>query len=106
RLADAGSRARGPHQRPAVLPADRVQVNDAAVDARVLEVDEPPFAPGRIDKRPLVRSVDRRLPLLEHNSIFVGTEDLARPQRDLPAPRDAARGSEDEIPAVVLVELR
>ena len=80
-------------------------MDDAAVGFLVLEVDKPVFPGRRVDERALVRSVDRRLALREHDAVFVGTADTLRAEYGLPAGGNTTRRGENIIPAVALVEL-
>ena len=61
---------------------------------------------ARLDPSALVRTVDRGAAAAEHDAIFVGPGNRPRAQHGLPAVRDAARGREDVVVAVALVELR
>src|SRR5206468_10923136 len=53
-----------------------------------------------------MRTVDRRLPLLENDLVFVWTEHAAGSEYCLPAVRHTSGGRKDVVPAIPLVELR
>ena len=79
---------------PVVLPADRLEVNDAAVRAIGLEVNEPAFAIGGFDITALMRAVDAGGALREDHAVVVGAVDLARAQdglRSMPTPPKGAK---------------
>ena len=94
------------HQRPAVVPVNRLQMDDAPVNPGVLKMHEPPVAVRRVHQRALMRAVDDGATLRQHNFIFVRPVNIFRAQHDLPAGRHAASGREDVIPAILLQKLR
>ena len=67
-------------------------MDDAPVDARVLEMDEPPSAVGRVDERALVGAVDARASLREDDPVLVGAEDASRTEDGLPTRGHPSRG--------------
>ncbi len=81
-------------------------MGDPPVRAAVLEMDEPPFARGRVDESPLVRAVDGRAALVQDDPLLEGSEDALRPQHRLPAALHAAGRGEDVDPLAAPVELR
>src|SRR5438132_9153578 len=69
-------------------------------------MQKPPVAIRRVNQRALVRAVDGRAALGEHDLFLVRTVDAARAKDNLPAHRDAARWRGDVVKAVALVQLR
>ena len=77
--------------RPIILPAHRLQMNDAAVRAVGLKVNEPSLAVRRFDVAALMRTVDPGRTLRQHNAMLVRPIDLPRTQHRLRASRRRRR---------------
>ena len=91
---------------PAVLvPAHRLEVHDPPERAAVLEVQEPVLAVLSGHPRALVGAVHIGVALFEDDALLVGPEGIAGAEGGLPAVLHPARGREDPVPAVLLVEL-
>jgi len=60
------------HQRPAVCPLDRLQVDDAPVKTGILKMEEPPVVVRRVHQAPLMRTVDIGAALGQHDLVLVG----------------------------------
>src|SRR5581483_8729320 len=78
------------HQGPIVFPADGLHVNDAAVSAAGLKVQEPAFMVRSFDVAALVRAVDGGAALLKDDAVFVGAVDILGTEHGLSAAGDAA----------------
>ena len=96
----------GAHHGPVVDPLHRFQMHDAAVSALVLEMNKPRLAGGRIHPRALVRSVDRRLALGQHDLALVRAIDLLRAESQLPAGSHPAGRRRNVVVTVALVKFR
>ena len=69
-------------------------------------MQEPVLSGRRIDPRALMRSVDRRRSLMQHNSFLVRAIDILRPEHRLPARLHTSCRGKDVIVAISLIELR
>src|SRR3954453_20750095 len=88
-----------------MAPAHGLEVDDPAVGALLLEVQEPVLAGRGAHPAALVRTVDVGVPLLQDDLLLVRAEEPARAEDALPAGLHSPCGSEDPEPAVVPVEL-
>ena len=79
-------------------------MHHTAGGVRLLEVQEPPGAVGRVDECPLVGAVDVGAALLQHHALLVGAIDVVRTEHRLPALADTALGDDEVIPAITLQE--
>ena len=57
---------------PVIFPPDRLKVHDSSVSTALLEVNEPSLAALRFYISSLVRSVDFRRALRQHNPVVIG----------------------------------
>ena len=106
RLADAVTVLLQADERPILAPCHGLQMQDAAIDAVVLEVEEPVLARGRVDPRALMGAVGAGIALMQNDFLLIGAEGAARAERHLPARADATRRRKDVVPAVALIKLR
>lgn len=90
---------------PSVHPLHGLEVNEAAIGAYVLEMEEPVFTRRRVHPRALMGAVDGRVALCQHGSPFIGAVDVLRTEYDLPARGYAAGRVEDVVIVALLVEL-
>src|SRR5215831_11835893 len=103
RLAGGGrARNRIAHDGPVVHPADWLEMNDAAVRAGAVEVQEPSLALRRFDIPALVWRLNLRTPLREYGTELVRPVDVLRTQHRLRPLLHAAIRREDVVPAVAL----
>src|SRR6266403_1196328 len=80
-------------------------MDDPAVRGRGLKMYEPPISGWRVHERALVRTVDGSVALRKNHFVFIRAEHVPRPKNNLPAGRDAARGSRNVVPAISLMKL-
>src|SRR5262245_44606174 len=65
-----------PHEGPAVLPRYRLEVRDASVRLKFLEMNEPPIAVFQIDQGALVRAVGRGRTFGQDDLVFIRPVDV------------------------------
>src|SRR5699024_6276106 len=94
------------YNRPVVLPAHGLKVNNPAVHIFILEVDKPIFTRLRVYPSTLVRSVGWGAPLMHSHVPLVRAVNVFRAQYKLPACRNTASGGENIIVTVSFVEFR
>ena len=94
------------HHGPTTGPVDGLQVDNAAVGALVLEMQEPILAQSSMDPAALMGAIDRSLALTQHGLALVGPVGTLRAHGKLPAGFDATCRTHNPVPAVALVELR
>ena len=95
-----------PYERPAVgLPVHGLEVDNAAVGALVLEMEEPVSPVGARHPGALVRTVHRSGGPGHHNLFFIRAIYAAGAEHRLPAGGHSAGGGKDIVPTVPLVEL-
>src|SRR2546421_9219916 len=85
------------HQRPAVMPADGLQMKNPTEWLPLLKMQEPPLAVGGVHQRALVRPVHGRRSLRQYNLLLVWTFNASRPEHDLPARRHTTGGGENVV---------
>src|SRR5205823_7151180 len=80
--------------------------HNASPRAAILKMEEPRSAVRGFDPCALMRSIDRRTALIEHDLVFVRSIHRLRPQHDLVSAFHPSGRREDVVPAVPFVELR